>query len=86
MRVQGPSDVLPSPQQLAVDTEERMAFQMTSRPQNQWQATQTWEFEAWDQYALAWERISHAFGTSGRVGASAKAMGIARDYSPWLFD
>jgi hypothetical protein len=87
MRVQGPGERLPSPAELAQETRLRMAsFRLTSRPRNAWQATRTWEFEAWDQYALGWERIANAQRLSGDVEGAQASLQQAKELSPWLFE
>jgi hypothetical protein len=87
MKVKAPGEALPAPDALVRTTLATMqTFEMTSRPLNQWQASRTWEYEAWDQYALGWERIANAQRNAGNAAGAAFSLEQARELSPWLFD
>ncbi len=84
MRLSRPGDGLPSP----ADAEAGMSAQLEawtvrSRPQDEHEATATWEYESWDQAALGMQVLADAWDAAGDEASAERWRQAARAWSPW---
>jgi hypothetical protein len=86
MKLLPPGATLPEPAQV----ESQMArafdgFLLRSRVSTVHEATQTWESEAWDQYAITYRVLADAYQASGDPEGAARCRARASELSPLRF-
>ncbi len=86
MRLVGPGETPPEPRAVEAQLESSLAgFTLRSRVETPHQASQTWESEAWDQYAITFDILADAFEGAGDSEGASRCRARAAELSPHRF-
>ncbi len=86
MKVLAPGSTLPPPAQVEAHLRQAMAgFTLRSRVVTRREAEQTWESEAWDQYAIHFRVLAEAYEAGGDAESAVRCRATASELSPLRF-